>query len=218
MVENFLSLLIFPIAKDWRWLEGWLFVVTFAINIGISYFYINKENPRVMRNRMKMKKEGLTSATKKFAGSDRYILPIVALGFFTAIVISDLNHRYGWTSIPFLVEMTGLVVANIGLIIMDTAIMQNAFASKILDINKGQELIDTGLYAHVRHPLYAGAIIYILATPLALGSSLAFIPAVVAALGIVARIIPEEKMLEKGMDGYTDYKSRVKYKLFPRVF
>ena len=63
----FLAVLTFPIAKDWNWLEGWLFVITFAVNIGVSYFYINKENPRVIRNRMKFKKEGLTSATKKAA-------------------------------------------------------------------------------------------------------------------------------------------------------
>ena len=101
---------------------------------------------------------------------------------------------------------------------MDIAILQNAFASKILDINKGQELIDTGLYAHVRHPLYAGAILWILAQPIALGSLWALIPAAVGALGMIARIKPEEEMLEKGMAGYTDYQTQVKYKLFPGIF
>jgi len=213
-----LALLTFPIAKDWGWLEGWLFVITFAINIGVSYFYINKENPRVIRNRMKFKKEGLSSTTRKSAGSDKYILPIVGIGFFAAIVIMDLNHRFGWTSIPFPVEMLGLILSNIGLIIMDIAILQNAFASKILDINKGQELIDTGLYAHVRHPLYAGAILWILALPVALGSWWALVPAAVGAAGMIARIKHEEEMLEKGMEGYADYQDRVRYKLIPGVF
>ena len=115
-------------------------------------------------------------------------------------------------------EMIGLAVANVGLIIMDIAILQNAYASKLLDINKGQELIDTEMYAHVRHPLYSGVILWILALPIALGSWWALIPASVAALSMVVRIKFEEEMLEKGMDGYTDYQTRVKYKLLPRIY
>jgi protein-S-isoprenylcysteine O-methyltransferase Ste14 len=152
-----LALITFPIAKDWRWLEGWAFVITFVINIAASYFYINKKNPRVIRNRMKLKKEGLTSITKKSAGSDNFILPFLSVGFFGALILPAFDHRYGWSSIPFMVEMIALVLTNIGMIIMDIAMLQNAFASKLLDIKKGQELIDTGLYAHVRHPLYSGS-------------------------------------------------------------
>jgi len=114
--------------------------------------------------------------------------------------------------------LVGLLISNIGLVIMDLAMLQNAFASKILDINKGQELIDTGLYARVRHPLYAGGIIWIMAVPIALGSWWALLPSAVAASGLIMRIKPEEQMLVKGMKGYTDYKTQVKYKLFPGVF
>ena len=114
--------------------------------------------------------------------------------------------------------MIGLIVANIGFIIMNIALLQNAFASIILDINKGQQLIDTGLYAHVRHPLYAGAILWLMAIPVALGAWWAMIPSAVAALGLIIRIKFEEEMLVEGMDGYTDYQSRVKYKLIPKIF
>jgi hypothetical protein len=78
----FLALLILPVSKDWGWFEAWAFIITFVINITISYAYINKKNPRVMRNRMKVKKEGLTAATRKSAGSDRFLMPIMSLGFF----------------------------------------------------------------------------------------------------------------------------------------
>ena len=215
---GFLALITFPIAGDWGWLEGWAFVITFAINIVVSYVYINKKNPRVIRNRMKVKKEGLTAGTKKPAGSDRFIIPIMGLGFFGAMIISGLDHRYGWTSIPFAVEMIGLAVVNAGMIIMDIAMLQNAFASKLLDIKKGQELIDTGLYARVRHPLYSGVILMILALPIALGSWWGLIPAVIGILSLVLRVKFEEEMLEKGMDGYTDYQTRVKYKLIPGIY
>ncbi|MCJ7622187.1 MAG: hypothetical protein MUO76_01695 [Anaerolineaceae bacterium] len=152
------SVILFPISKDWGWIEAWLFILMFSANITTSYFLINKKNPRVIRNRMKVKKEGLTSLTKKSAGSDAYILPFLSIGFLGALILPAVDFRLNWTSIPFIVEMIGLAVVNIGMIIMDIAMLQNAFASKILDINKGQTLIDSGLYAHVRHSLYSGAV------------------------------------------------------------
>ena len=214
----FLALLILPVSKDWGWFEAWAFIITFVINITISYAYINKKNPRVMRNRMKIKKEGLTAATRKSAGSDRFLMPIISLGFFGAMILPGLDHRFAWTTIPLAVEIIGLVVMNVGVIIMNIAILQNPFASKLLDINKDQKLIDTGLYAHIRHPLYAGAILLVLAMPIALGSWWALIPAAVVALTVVARIKFEEEMLLKGMDGYADYQKRVRYKLLPKIY
>jgi hypothetical protein len=150
-----LAIFLFPVAKDWRWLEGWAYTITIAVNVGISYTIINQKNPRVIRNRAKIKKEGLTDATRKPAGSDRFILPIMGVGVFGALIVTGLAHRFGWPAIPLALEIAGLVVSNVGLIIMNAATLQNSYASKLLDINKEQVLIDTGLYAHVRHPLYA---------------------------------------------------------------
>ena len=212
------SVLLFPIAKDWGWLEAWIFIIAFAINITVSYFIINQKNPRVLRNRMKVKKEGLTSKTKKSAGSDNFIMPVLGVGFIGALILPAFDHRFGWSSIPFMVEMIALVFTNIGMIIMDIAMLQNAFASKLLDIKKGQELIDTGLYARVRHPLYSGACLMILAFPIALGSWWGVIPAVIGMLSLVFRIKFEEEMMVKGMDGYSDYQTRVKYKLIPGIY
>jgi len=215
---GFLSLFLFPVAGDWRWLEGWAYVITFAINMGISYIIINQKNPRVIRNRAKLKKEGLTATTRKSAGSDRFIMPLMSVGFFGALIVPGLGHRFDWATITLTLEFIGLVLSNIGLIIMNVAVLQNSFASKILDINKGQTLIDTGLYAHARHPLYAGATLMILATPIALGSWWALLPAILAVLTLVARIESEEEMLIRGMNGYEDYQKQVKYKLIPGIY
>jgi len=209
---------IFLPAGDWAWFEGWAFMVTLVANLTISFIYINKKNPRVLRNRMKLKKEGLTSATARPAGSDRFIMPVMSVCFFSAFILPGFDHRLGWTSMPLVVEMVGLAVMNVGALVMNIAILQNSFASKILDINEGQMLVDTGLYAVVRHPLYAGAVLMILGTPVALGSWWALIPAVLAALSLVVRIKFEEEMLLKGMGGYSDYQSRVRYKLIPGIF
>ena len=213
-----LAIFLFPVANDWRWLEGWACTITFAINVGISYTIINYKNPRVIRNRAKIKKEGLTDVTRKPAGSDRFILPMMSVGVFGALIVAGLAHRFDWPAIPLGLEVVGLVLSNVGLIIMNTATLQNSYASKLLDINKEQVLINTGLYAHVRHPLYAGGVLTILTIPIALGSWWGLIPAAVGALALVIRIEFEEEMLIKGMDGYADYQKRVRYKLIPKVY
>jgi len=210
--------LLFPISRDWKWLEGWLFIITFALNISISTFFINKINPRVLRNRMKSKKEGLTAATRKSGGSDRFIIPLMGIGFFGALLLPVIEHRFGWPSLPFFWEMIGLIITNAGSVIMEIAMLQNAYASKILDIRKGQELVDSGFYSRVRHPLYSGAILMILGTPVALGSWWGLIPAVISSLTLVWRIKFEEEMLIKGMAGYVGYRKRVKYKLIPGIY
>ena len=217
-VSGLFAVILFPIGRDWGWLEAWVFIIALAINFGISYYLINKRNPRVLRNRMKVKKQGLTDATRKSAQSDWFIMPILGVGFFGALLLPAIDHRFGWSGMPFLVALAGLVLMNIGLVIMDIAMLQNAFASKLLDINKGQTLIDTGLYGRVRHPLYSGGVLMALGLPIALGSWWGLLPALLAAISLILRINFEEKMLVDGMPGYADYQKRVPYKLLPKVY
>jgi len=211
-------IILFPLAQDWGWLEAWLFIISFVVNFTISYYLINKKNPRVIRNRLKVKKVGVTEKTKSSARSDWFIMPLMSIGFIGAIVLPTFDYRYGWSPIPFMVEIIGLAVLNIGLIIMDIAIVQNAYASKLLDINKDQKLIDTGIYGHIRHPLYTGAILMALGLPIALGSWISLFPAAIVVLALLIRITFEEKMLINGMDGYEEYQTRVKYKIIPKIY
>ena len=217
-VSALFIIILFPIAQDWLWIEAWLFIISFVINFTISTALINKKNPRVIRNRMKIKKIGVTEKTKSSSRSDLFIMPLIIIGFFGAILLPPLDYHFQWGTIPFYVEIAGLVILNLGLTIMDLAMVQNAYASKLLDINKDQKLIDTGLYGHVRHPLYTGAIIMILGLPIALGSWISLIPAAVGSLALVVRIKFEEKMLIEGMKGYDEYRTRVKYKLIPKIY
>jgi protein-S-isoprenylcysteine O-methyltransferase Ste14 len=209
---------LFPIAQDWAWIEGWLFIISFVIIMTIGFYLINKRNPRVMRNRMKLKKVGITEKTRKSSKSDLLIFPLLSIGFIGALVLPPFDYRYQWSPIPFIVEIVGLFIMNIGLIIMMIAMVQNAYASKILDINKGQKLIDTGLYGHVRHPLYSGAILMIIGLPIALGSWISLIPAAIGIFALIMRIKFEEDMLLKGMNGYVEYRARVKYKIIPKIY
>jgi protein-S-isoprenylcysteine O-methyltransferase Ste14 len=213
-----LSLLVFPFAGDWRWIYGWLFVSTTTINISVGYMIINHKNPRVIRNRSKIRKEGLTADTQKAGASDRFIYPLISIGFFGAMILSSLGHRYGWYTLPLWVSVGGAVIMNAGMVVLNIATLQNSYASKLLDINQDQVLVDTGLYARVRHPLYAGGILMIMSMPIVLGSLWGLIPALLGAMTLVVRIEFEEDMLLKGMEGYDDYRARVKYKLIPKLY
>ena len=217
-VAGFVLIFLLPFAGDWLWLEGWLFAVSLSINMMIWTSIINRANPRVLRNRMKTKKEGLSAATKKSASSDRWVMPVMSLGFFGAMIVPALNIRFGWIGMPFWLEIAGLVIMNLGVAIIQLAMLQNAYASKILDINQGQKLIDTGLYGQIRHPIYSGGILMALGTPIALGHWPSLFIAMIAALALIFRIPFEEDMLMNGMEGYADYKERVKYKLIPGLW
>lgn len=217
-IGGIFSLLIFAISGDWGWDRGWLFLVSFVLILTIGYYLINRKNPEVLRNRMKVKKEGLTAATRKPAGSDWFIFPMMGASFFGAMILTSLNHRFGWSSVPFGISVFFLLLSCGGNILILLAMYQNAYASKILDISQGQHLIDTGLYSKVRHPLYSGALLMILAYPLALGSLWGLVPAVFAALSLILRIRFEEKMLVLGLEGYLEYQKRVPYKVIPGIY
>lgn len=217
-VTGFVLLFLLPFAGDWLWLEGWLFAGLLGIHMTIWTSIINRANPRVLRNRMKTKKEGLTTPTRKSANSDRWLMPVMSLTFFGAMIVPAFNYRYGWSTMSFGMELVGLFLVNVGVGIANLAMLQNAYASKILDINQDQKLIDTGLYGKVRHPLYLGFIFMMLATPIALGHWLSLTLGVISALLLVARIKFEEDMLLDGMEGYAEYRERVKYKLIPGIY
>jgi len=217
-VAGIFAVFLFPFAGDWRWLEGWILTIAMTANVSISNAIINRKNPRVLRNRMKLKKEGLSSKTKQSARSDRIIMPILSVGFFGALILPAFDHRFAWSTMPFAFSIVALLFSNAGLVLMYLAMIENAYASKILDINKGQRIIDTGLYGVVRHPLYSGACLMIAGVPIALGSWWGLLPAVVGIFSIVWRIRFEEDMLVKGMEGYPAYQKRVKYKLIPGIY
>lgn len=217
-ITGIFCLLIFWPAGTWNWFEGWLFVISLTLNITIGTMISNAKNPRVLRNRSKLKKEGLTKATEKSASSDRIVLPVMGVSMYASIIVAALGPRFGWYLLPLGVSLMALIMMNLGTVLLQVATAQNSFASKILDINKDQVLVDTGLYKYVRHPLYSGGIVMMAFMPLALGSLWGLTFALIAALAIVVRIKFEEDMLLKGMDGYADYQQRVKYKLIPGIY
>ncbi|MFX0022632.1 MAG: methyltransferase family protein [Candidatus Hermodarchaeota archaeon] len=223
----FVAICIFPIATwswnpfDWTWIEGWGFIIVFAVWLFIYVLVLNKKNPRVLRNRMKIKKEKKMEEekSKQASASDKWILPLFGLSFFLTFIITDLDHLFNWSvAFPIWLEIIGFVLLGIGLYLLALAQLQNAYASKVLDIREGQKLIDTGLYANVRHPIYSGFLVMVIGIPIGLGSWWAIIPAIGTIFGLIVRIKYEEEMLLKEFEGYKEYRERVKYKLIPKIY
>ena len=224
-----MPLLFWP-AGTLFWFEGWAYLIIFFITFSIMMVALNNKNPEILINRMKMKKQVIRKKkdkgveqnddVAKASGTDRIIFPLFSIFFLATFVVPALDKRYNWSIPIILVELIGFILLPLSLYIVYRVMLENAFASKVLDIREdsGHKVIDTGPYANVRHPMYSGFALMMLAIVLALGSWYALIPAIFAIVFLTIRIKFEEAMLVDGLAGYKEYKERVKYKLIPWIY
>jgi protein-S-isoprenylcysteine O-methyltransferase Ste14 len=138
--------------------------------------------------------------------------------FVVAYVIPGLDFRFGWSNVPLWLVLVSLALMITGYILFIVVIIQNRYASRVIEIQHEQKLIDTGLYSVVRHPMYMAATILYLSSPLVLGSVYALIPMALLPFLLGYRIINEEKVLLKGLQGYEGYVNKVKFRMIPFVW
>ncbi|MBQ8216916.1 MAG: isoprenylcysteine carboxylmethyltransferase family protein, partial [Oscillospiraceae bacterium] len=150
--------------------------------------------------------------------AQKAVVALSALAFVLSFVLCGLDFRFSWTGVPhwLVIGAAAVQLAAYGLYAL--VMKQNAYLSRTVEIQDGQKLVDTGLYGIVRHPMYTATVLMFLAMPLVLGSwagfgVMLFYPAV-----IVSRIVNEEKVLSEGLEGYEEYKGRVKYRLLPFIW
>ena len=203
-------------AKRWDWIEAWAYLIFFYIYMLAQILILNKKNPQVLRNRINAKKSGMTKAE----GADKWIFPLVSIIFIALFLIPGFDEGNGWSEVPFQVEVIGFVILGNAFYILYRSMLDNAFASKVLDIRKegGHKVIDTGSYGVVRHPMYTGFFLMGFGLTLALGSWYGLIPAGLFLVILAIRIKFEEEMLIEGLEGYEEYRKKVKYKLFPKIY
>ena len=210
-----LPLLFLP-AKRWDWIEAWIYLIFVYIFMLAQILIINKKNPQVLRNRINAKKSGLTKAE----GADKWILPLLSINFLGLFLIPGFDEGNGWSEVHIIIEIIGFLILGVSFYILYRSMLDNAFASKVLDIRKdsGHKVVDTGSYAIVRHPMYTGFLLMGFGLTLALGSWYGLIPAALFIVIIMIRIKNEEEMLIEGLEGYEKYKLKVKYRLFPKIY
>lgn len=148
----------------------------------------------------------------------RFVVKMSGLLFVLAFVLAGLNWRFQWILLPSWIIWTSAAVFLLSYALYAEVLRENAYLSRTIKVQDNQKVIDTGLYAVVRHPMYAASILMFLSMPLILGSLFSFVLMLVYLPLINIRMKNEEKVLESGLDGYADYKKKVKYRVFPFIW
>jgi protein-S-isoprenylcysteine O-methyltransferase Ste14 len=209
MAVPVLAAMFFLTAGTWDYWQAWLYMAVLFIPMSLALAYLIKHDPELLERRMR---------TKEREARQRSIIAWSYPVFLAAFMLPGLDRRFGWSAVPpWLVLLANLVVlAGYGLFFR--VMRKNRFLSRVVEVDQKQTVIDTGPYAVVRHPMYAGILPLYLFSPLALGSFSGLIPAVFLLPVIIARIFNEEKVLGRELPGYPDYAQRVRYRLIPGIW
>lgn len=208
--------LLFFLSGDCFWVEGWIFTIWFIALFFTTIIYLYRKDPALLAERHR--KIG-TGNQKEW---DKYVVYGPRIVFIALIVIMPLDaKRYGWTTyFPLLLKILGGIGLILSFFFFYRSFVDNTFLSPLVRIQteRKQQVVSTGVYGFVRHPMYLGGILLSIGTPMLLGSIYGVIIGLVMLLVLVGRIIGEEKMLVNELEGYRDYKKKVKYRLIPFVW
>lgn len=201
--------LLFLPAWTFNYPGAWLFIGLLFIPtliLGVVLFIVS---PSLLKKRIDAKeKEAKQGALIKLMG----------LMFVLGFVVSALDFRFGWSSVPTWLVILASVLFIIGYLGYAEVLRENAYLSRTVEVQDGQTVVSTGLYGIVRHPMYLATLFMFLPLPLILGSLWGLVPMAAYLPLIIARIVNEEKVLSDGLMGYTEYKQKVKYRLIPFIW
>jgi Putative protein-S-isoprenylcysteine methyltransferase len=207
-----IALFIF-LSGNWLWIAGWIFGLWFVALSMSRTVYLYRKDPELLKER------SMKPGTGNQMKWDKYLMYIIGAVFVAWFLIMPLDaERFAWTTgFPMWLKAVGGVLLIISFFFSYRAYTDNTFLSPLVRIQteRKQQVVSTGVYGFVRHPLYLGDILFFVGTPLLLGSKYGFILGVVMLLVIAVRIIGEEKMLVEDLDGYVDYQNKVKSRLIP---
>ena len=201
--------LLFIPANSFKYWNGWLFMGLLFVPMFIAGIFLMIKNPELLRKRLNAREK---------ENEQKWVLLFSGLMFLSGFIIAGLNYRYKWIEIPNIVVIISSILFIISYILYAEVLRENTYLSRTIEVQENQKVIDTGLYGIVRHPMYAVTILLFLTMPLVLGSIISFIIFLIYPIIINKRIKNEEKVLEKDLQGYIEYKKKVKYKVIPFVW
>ncbi len=205
------SMLFFPAGTLDYW-QAWVFLVVVAICAWIPPIYLLRRNPDALQRRMS---GGPTAETRL---AQKVVIAGLYLSLAGMVVVSALDHRFGWSQVPPAICLVGDVLVALGLGVVGLVIIQNSYAASTVRVEAGQTVVSTGLYGLVRHPMYTGNVIMMLGIPLALGSYWGLVFVVPGVIVLASRIRDEEKLLRHDLDGYQEYTQKVRHRLLPGMW
>ena len=202
------ALVMLPAGSVEYW-QGWLFMAVLFIPIFIAGVVMLVRSPELLEKRL---------SAKERASEQSLVVKLSGLLFVAVFVIAGFNWRYGWCMLPEWVVWSAVVLFLAGYMLYAEVLRENVYLSRTIEVQAGQKVIDTGLYAVVRHPMYTATILLFLAMPLLLSSPLSFALMLLYIPLVIKRIKHEEALLERELEGYSDYMRRVKYRLIPYIY
>lgn len=204
-----MSAVLFIPAGTLAYWQGWVYIGVLFIPMTGVLLYLVRNDPALLARRMQ---------TQEKVTEQKAIVTLSGIFCFACIILAALDFRFGWSPVPLWLVMTADIMVFLGYLIFFWTIRENSYASRIIEVADGQQVIDSGPYSIVRHPMYAGALFMFLFTPLALGSYLALVLFPPILLTLVLRIRNEEKLLSGDLAGYTEYCAKIRYRLVPGVW
>ena len=203
------ALLLFVPAGTLCYWQAWLFLGILFIPMFCAGIVMMFRDPELLKKRLNAKEEETEQKT---------VIALSGLMFLAAFIAAGLNFRFGWIVMPAWLVWAAAVIFLLAYALYAEVLRENAYLSRTIEVQEGQKVVDTGLYGIVRHPMYAVTLVLFLAMPLVLGSLPSFVILLCYIPIIVKRIKNEEKVLEEGLPGYTEYKKKVKYRLIPFIW
>lgn len=204
-----LALLLFAPAGTIGWWQGWLLMGVLFVPMFAAGLVMMAKSPDLLRKRLNAKEE---------QGEQRTVVALSGLMFVAAFVLAGLGERFDWPTLPDWASWAGAVAFLASYVLYAEVLRENAYLSRTIEVQEGQHVVDTGLYGIVRHPMYSATLVLFLSMPVVLGSPFAFAVMLAYFPIITKRIRNEEQVLEEGLDGYREYKQRIKWRLIPFVW
>ncbi len=203
------GLMIFLPAGTFSFFNGWLFMGILFIPMLFAGIIMMVKNPNLLKSRLN---------TKEKQKEQNLVVKLSGLMFLAGFIVAGLDFRFGWFILPKAIVIGGSVVFLIAYILYAEVLKENTYLSRTIEVHENQKVIDTGLYGIVRHPMYSSTLLLFLSMPIVLGSVYSFLIFMTYPFIIAKRIKGEEKLLEKELAGYTEYKKKVKYRLIPFIW
>lgn len=201
--------ILFVPAGTLRWWEAWAFFATLFIPMGLVARYLLRNDPALLERRLTYGEE---------RAQQKAIVKATTAFWLLVFVLPGLDHRFGWSAVPMWAAVLGDALVLAGYLFFFLTVRENSFAARTVRVEEGQSVISTGPYAVVRHPMYTGLSLMMLAAPVALGSWWALLPALLTPPSLMLRILDEEEALASELPGYEEYRARVRWRLIPGVW
>ena len=207
-----MGLLLFVPAWTVHYWQAWVYLSIFTGASVLTTLYLMRNDPALLERRM----SGGPTAEKQPV--QKFIMLCTTIGFIALLVVPALDHRFRWSAVPPAGVVAGDVLVAVGFYLISLVYRENTFTSATIEVAENQKVISTGPYAIVRHPMYASGSLYLVGTPLALGSYWGLVPIAGMLPFLIWRLFDEERFLAKNLPGYTEYQKRVQHRLVPFVW